>query len=83
MADEQPLHKGFVLGSIAYSLGKKADDNKSHEWTARARRQPGGGPVALHPKGHLPPAPDAAAAVAHDRDRAVRGDRAGMGRVRD
>ena len=37
MADEQPLHKGFVLGSIAYSLGKKADDNKSHEWTVYVR----------------------------------------------
>ena len=35
---EQPLHKGFVLGSIAYPLPKgKADDSKSHEWTVYVR----------------------------------------------
>ena len=32
MADEQPLHKGFVLGSIAYSLGKKADELKKRSY---------------------------------------------------
>ena len=36
MATEE-LHKSFVLGSISYSLGKKAEESKSHEWTVFLR----------------------------------------------
>ena len=36
-SEEEHLHKPFVLGSIAYSLGKKAEESKSHEWTVYLR----------------------------------------------
>ena len=36
-ASEQYPSRAFVLGSIAYSLGKKAEESKSHEWTVYVR----------------------------------------------
>ena len=37
MSADENLYKSFVLGSIAYSLGKKAEESKSHEWTVYLR----------------------------------------------
>jgi len=34
---EEHLYRSFVLGSIAYSLGKKAEESRSHEWTVYLR----------------------------------------------
>ena len=36
-ADSEYPSKPFVLGTIAYALGKKAEENKSHEWTVYLR----------------------------------------------
>ena len=36
-AKSAPLSKAFVVGSIAYNLGKKADESRSHEWTVYIR----------------------------------------------
>ena len=36
-SSEEFLYKSFVLGSIAYSLGKKAEESRSHEWTVYLR----------------------------------------------
>jgi YEATS domain-containing protein 4 len=35
--DTQKLSKGFVVGTLAFWLGKRAEDNKSHEWTVHVR----------------------------------------------
>ena len=35
--DVQRLSKGFVVGSLAFWLGKRAEENKSHEWTVHVR----------------------------------------------
>ena len=35
--DASRLSKGFVVGSLAFWLGKRAEENKSHEWTVHVR----------------------------------------------
>ena len=35
--EPQKLCKGFVVGTLAFWLGKRAEDNKSHEWTVHVR----------------------------------------------
>jgi len=37
MAAEGHLSKPFVIGSVAYSLGKKAEESATHEWTVYLR----------------------------------------------
>ena len=37
MSGESELYKPFVLGTISYALGKKAEESKSHEWTVYLR----------------------------------------------
>jgi len=39
--DTQRLSKGFVVGTLAFWLGKRAEDNKSHEWTVHVRSSNG------------------------------------------
>ena len=36
-AEPQPVTKPVIVGSVAYWLGKRADESKSHEWTIHVR----------------------------------------------
>ena len=36
-SEQEHLYKSFVIGTIAYALGKKAEETKSHEWCVYIR----------------------------------------------